>query len=437
MPLFAEKSDRRWQGEVERIGALRSLQRLNDVLREWSLEQSQLDRWDRALARRSQILVAQEDDIRQIYETWQATREAGKQQAFPKVALQKIAEVLREAEAVRGLIRDGMAKLLNLQIQLANRREFLAKIRSDIDNAREESGRQLFVLDRLPLWQAIFSSESLDVMLGQVIRSSRSFAADLSEFSNKYRERILWHALFLVALVLLFRSLRFGPTAPAVEQLGGSARFILERFVSNSFLLALITVPLIYPSAETSILRIAILPSLIPVTRILPRLLPKMFRRGVYWLAAIYVVNFLRFLLPADWLLARLLLLLIAAGGCLGFGLFLRSRAAELSALGSRERLILLAIRLRMLAVCSFRRQQCCRQRVPRRDSRRYAGAQRVYRCNDFCQRPSVNDTRRGCAAVAAGAVVAFRARTRRADRAPLPTRLFGSVRSCCGLAFL
>ena len=80
----------------------------------------------------------------QIYQTWQATRDAGKQQAYPKVALQKIAEVLREADAVRGLIRNTMAKLLNLQIQLANRRDILAKIRNDIDKAREESGRYLF-----------------------------------------------------------------------------------------------------------------------------------------------------------------------------------------------------------------------------------------------------------------------------------------------------
>ena len=232
---FAEKSDRRWQGEVESIGELHSLQRLNDVLREWSVEQSQLDGWDQALARRSQILVAQEDDVRQIYETWQATRDAGKQQAFPKVALQKIAEVLREADAVRGLIRDGMAKLLNLQIQLANRREVLAKIRSDIDKAREESGRQLFVLDSLPLWQAIFSPESQEVMIAQATQSSQSFAADLSEFGNKYRDRILWHASLSGRMVLLFRSLRRGLTAPAVEQLGGFALFVLERFVTTLF----------------------------------------------------------------------------------------------------------------------------------------------------------------------------------------------------------
>ena len=90
LAAFAEKSDTRWQGAKELIGKMRSLQQLNDVLRDWSLEQSQLDRWDRALTRRSQILVGEENNVGQIQETWQATRAAENQQAYPKVAIQKI-----------------------------------------------------------------------------------------------------------------------------------------------------------------------------------------------------------------------------------------------------------------------------------------------------------------------------------------------------------
>ena len=343
---FAEKSDKRWQSEAEIIGVSRSLQRINDALREWSLDQSQLDRWDRALARRSQALVAQEDDVRIITETWEATREAGKQQAYPKVALQKVTEVLREADAVRGLIRGAMAKLLGLQIQLANRRDILNKIRSDIDKAREESGRQLFVLDSLPLWQARFSAESQDVIRTQAIQSVQRLADDVRDFSTKYRDRILWHAVFLAVLVLLLRFLRRGPAAQAVEQLGGSGLFVLDRFLASSFLLALMAVPLFYPGASSAVLRIAVLPAVIPAAALLPRLLPRYFRHAVYWLAAIYVVNFLRYLLPGDWLFTRLLLLTSAAGGFIGAGLFLRSHAAELSASGFKERLILLVSRI-------------------------------------------------------------------------------------------
>ena len=344
---FAEKSDRRWRDEMKTIKELRSLQRLNDVLREWSLEQSQLDGWDRALSRRSQILVNQENDISQIFDTWQATRAAGKQQGFPKLALQKVAEVLREADAVRGLIRDNMAKLLSLQSQLAKRRDILAKIRNDIDKAREESGRQLFVLDSLPLWEALFHSEARDVIVLQAIQSSQRFVEDLQAFVQKYGDRILWHVVVFLAMGVSIYYLRRGLTPEAVERLvGASAIHVLDRPLAASFLLALIALPLIYPGATSGILRIAILPTVIPVIRLLPRLLPKTFRRWVYMLVAMYVLDFFRYILPADWLLTRLLLLMIAAGGCVGLGLFLRSRRDWLSALGPRERLALQAIRL-------------------------------------------------------------------------------------------
>jgi small-conductance mechanosensitive channel len=344
---FAEKSDQRWQGEAEMIRGLRSLQRLNDILREWSLEQSQIDGWDRALSRRSQILVAHENDVAQISETWQATRDAGKQQAFPKVALQKVAEVLREADAVRGLIRASMAKLLGLQIQLANRRDILAKIRNDIDKAREDSGRYLFVLDSPPLWEAFATAESHDVILVQAIQSSQRFVLDLQEFIQKYSDRIVWHVVFFLAMVLLFRFLPRGLTPEAVERVGGAATlFVLDRLFASSFLLALTAVPLIYSGAAVAVLRIATLPTVIPLVRLLPRLVPRTFRHWVYMLVTMYVLDFLRYLLPADWLLTRVLLLMIAAGGCVGLGLFLRSRRVELSASSFTGRLDLLAIRL-------------------------------------------------------------------------------------------
>jgi potassium efflux system protein len=344
---FTEKTDRRWQGEAGMISKLRSLQRLNDVLREWSLEQSQLDGWDRALSRRSQILVGQENDVNEVIETWQATRAAGKQQRFPKVALQKIAEVLREADAVRGLIRDNMAKLLNLQNQLANRRDVLAKIRNDIDKAREKSGRELFVLDSLPLWEALFRAESRDVIITQALQSSQRFAEDLQDFPRRYGDRIIWHAVFFLAMVLVFHFLRRGLTPEAAEQLGdSSAIFFLDRPFATSFLLAMLALPLFYPGAAGAILRIAILPTVIPVMRLLPGLLARTFRRWAYMVVTMYVLDFLRYLLPADWLLTRLLLLLIAIGGCAGLGVLLRSRAADLSNLGARGRVILLGMRL-------------------------------------------------------------------------------------------
>ena len=296
---FAEKSDRRWQSEAAVITSSQSLQRLNDVLREWSLEESRLDGWDRALSRRSQILVAQENDVEKIIQTWNGTRASGKQQRFPAVALQKIAEVSREADAVRGLIRGSMSQLLSLQLQLANRRDFLAKIRIDIDKARDRSSRQLFIIDSLPLWGALLQPAARDVIVVQAIQSSHRFAEDLDDFVQKYRDRLIWHTLFFVGLMVLFRFLGRGLTLEAIERLGGaSALLILHREFSAAGLLALVALPLFYPGAAPAVIRLGALLTVVPMIRLLPGLLARRFRPWVYLLVSMYVLDFIRYLFP-------------------------------------------------------------------------------------------------------------------------------------------
>jgi small-conductance mechanosensitive channel len=348
---FAEKSDRRRESEAETISKSRSAQRLSEIQREWSLEQTQLDDWDQALARGSRILVAQEQSVGGIIETWRATQAAvAKKFLFKAVLQRRVEDVLREAQTTRLAIQEQTTKLLKLQSQIADRLATLAKIRAEIDQAREEFSRGLFALDSPPLWQALFRREAQETIMTEVSGSARRFAEDLQEFLQTYSQRILLHVVLFVTLVGVFYLLRRGLTAEAAQRLGASsAIFVLERPFDTALLLALTALPLFYPAAASAVLRIAIVPTVIPLIRLLPRLLPKILPYLVYMLVALYVLDFLRYLLPADWLLSRLLLLIIAAGGCLGLGFFLYTRGRQLSALGARERLILLAIRLALL----------------------------------------------------------------------------------------
>ncbi|TMA87031.1 MAG: hypothetical protein E6J74_30735 [Deltaproteobacteria bacterium] len=304
----------------------RSVQRLNEIQREWSLEQSQLDDWERALAGRSQILVAQDKDIDQTIETWRATQVAVAKKFFFKAVLQRrVEDVLREAQATRLAIQEQTTKLLKLQSQVADRLATLAGIRKEIDQAREEFGRGLFALDSPPLWKALFGPEAQETILTQTSDSARRILDDLQEFLQNYRERVPLHLVFFLALVAVFYFLRRSLTPEAAGRLGAaSAIFVLDRPFSSSLLLALIPSALFYPGAAAGILRTAIVPTVISEIRLLPRLLPKVFGHCVYVLVTLYLLDFLRYLLPADWLLTRVLLLMIATGGCIGLVILLR-----------------------------------------------------------------------------------------------------------------
>ncbi|MGH7833039.1 MAG: hypothetical protein ACREQK_05300, partial [Candidatus Binatia bacterium] len=272
------------------MSKLHSVQRLNEILREWNLERSQLDDWEKALAGRSQVLAAQDKDIDRIIETWRATQTGvAKKFLFKAVLQRRVEEVLREAQATRLVVQEQTTQLLKLQSQVADRLVTLARIREEIDQAREEFGRRLFTLDSPPLWEALFYSEARDVM-AQAAESARKFNDDLQEFLQRYWERIPLHLVLFLLLAGLLYFLRRGPTLEAVERLGGpSAALVLDHPFATSLLLALIALPIFYPGAAGAVLRIAIVPTVIPVIRLLPRLLPKIFQHWVYLLAAMYV----------------------------------------------------------------------------------------------------------------------------------------------------
>ena len=339
---LVEKSDRRRDSEADTMNKLRSVQRLNEIQREWNLEQNQLDGWDQALAKTSQILMAQEKEIDRIIETWRATQVAvAKKFLFKAVLQRRVEEVLREAQATRLAIQGQTTKLLKLQSQIADRLAIVAKILTEIDQAREELGRSLFALDSPPLWQALFRPDVKSAVETTPSDGAWRLHDDAQVFAQQYGNRIPLHVFVFLLILAVFHSLRrsLTPDATAVTETLATT-IILDRAIASSFLLALFASPWLYPGTAGGILRSASVVSVIPICRLLPGILPKKYQPWVYLWAALYVAEFLRYLLPQDGLLSRLLLLTIATSALLGLGLFLRSQKSQPSTPGFSERLV-------------------------------------------------------------------------------------------------
>jgi small-conductance mechanosensitive channel len=344
---FAEKSERRRESEVEVITKSRSVQRLNEIQRERNLEESQLDEWEQELARRSRTLAAQQRDVDRVIETWRATQLAvAKKFLFKAVLESRVEEVLREAQATALAIQAETTTLLKLQGELADRLTTLAEIQKEIDQAREESGRRLFSFNSPPLWEALSRPETPETVLAEAAGSAQERLRQFSEFVQMYSVRIPLQALLFLALVALFYFLRAGLTHETAQRLGaGSSMVVFDRPLSSSLLLTLLASPFFYPGAAAGILRTSTVPTVISVIRLHPALQPVISRRWFYFLAALYVLDYFRYLLPEGWLLTRLLLLLMAVGGCVGLGLFLHSSDVRLSDSSPGERLVLLLAR--------------------------------------------------------------------------------------------
>jgi hypothetical protein len=196
--------------------------------------------------------------------------------------LQKVAEVLKEATDTDLLIREQTTGLLKLQNQVSERGQGLAKIRTQVEQARAELGQELFGLDSPPLWKALFSAGSPTSWATGLGESGSRIFDRAKEFSEDYSKNLFFHAvLFLAAIAVLYLVRRTLTPEIAARKEFSSAFRILARPFSSAFLFVLLLTPLLYPKATVDILRAAVLLTVFPVIRLVSPVTPITWRESI------------------------------------------------------------------------------------------------------------------------------------------------------------
>ena len=322
LPAFTQQLDEWWKAEASTIKKSRSVQRMNDVLWQWRLYEDQVAAWNGLLTTSSKEWSAEEQTLHRLIANWQATQLALTKTA-PAAVRDKIIEVLREAEATGRWFRERTAQLVAVQGQLAARLERLDEIRKEIEAIRQQSSLDLLSQDNPPLWTAIFSADATESIASQASESAAKLYRDAVDFFQLYRKRLLLHLTLFLVTVALFSRLRYLARLDSAIKPTVAERFVLDRSISSALLLALICVPLFYSGASPNIMRIGIIPVVIPILILLPGIFSARYRLGFYLLTVIYLLDFLRAYLPPQWLLVRLLLLAAAFLGAVGIGLMM------------------------------------------------------------------------------------------------------------------
>jgi len=347
LPAFTQQLDEWWKAEASTIKKSRSVQRMNDVLWQWRLYEDQVAAWNGLLTTSSKEWSAEEQTLHRLIANWQATQLTLTKTA-PAAVRDKIIEVLREAEATGRWFRERTAQLVAVQGQLAARLERLDEIRKEIEAIRQQSSLDLLSQDNPPLWTAIFSADATESIASQASESAAKLYRDAVDFFQLYRKRLLLHLTLFLVTVALFSRLRYLARLDSAIKPTVAERFVLDRSISSALLLALICVPLFYSGASPNIMRIGIIPVVIPILILLPGIFSARYRLGFYLLTVIYLLDFLRAYLPPQWLLVRLLLLAAAFLGAVGIGLMLKGWKVEPAASPYSARRIRSLLRIAM-----------------------------------------------------------------------------------------
>jgi small-conductance mechanosensitive channel len=290
------------------VAAASSRDALGELEQEWNESSRSLERWDDDLRKVAEIIDKELTRLDNSAEVWANTvadaRAAG--------VAPELLELTRTTETSVNQMRQSLGALQRRAFALQGKvGRTQASVQTALDRIADEETNLLNNLlrrERPPLWSDSVYRTSVKAMAGRVTRElSRSWTA-VEQMLRGELDRLGFQIISLIVIGLLLRRARTHAHRLAVsDSVATPAMKIFERPFSIAALIVLILTPRIYLSTPPSVFDAMGLLMLIPIVRLVSPLLEDRLRPALYFLAALYLVDWLRDLLEAAPLVARLI----------------------------------------------------------------------------------------------------------------------------------
>ncbi|MCL7991775.1 MAG: mechanosensitive ion channel, partial [marine benthic group bacterium] len=280
-----------------------------------------------SLERRLETLEREQLELTRIQRQWELTRDSISADTMSTSAFETgIDRMLARVDSTSAGLDSLLLEFLDIGESVAGVGVRLDTALDAIREAQATKRRMLLVPDSPPIWRlaAVLNSDDHPI-LGDV---AAYLAGDARAFRDSLpadRTRVLLHLLiFLLALGSFLWLSRKSDTWSEAEELA-AIRHIVSRPYSAAALTALLATNWVYPHPSFLVLDVALILTLIPVSRLLPPLVLEERKSSLYGLFALFLASRLTVLLPPESLAERLAFLCLAIAAATWSALLLRS----------------------------------------------------------------------------------------------------------------
>ena len=290
------------------VAAASSRDALGELEQEWYESERNLKRWDDDLRRVADIIDKELIRLDNSAEVWANTLT----DAQAAGVAPELLELTRTTEASINQMRQSLGTLQRRAFALQGKvGRTQGSVQTALDRIADEETSLLNNLlrrERPPLWSDSVYGTSVQTMAGRVGNElSKSWAA-IERLVRGELDRLGFQIILLIVIGLFLRRARTHARRLAEsDSLTTSAMKIFERPFSIAALITLILTPRIYLSTPPAVFDAIGLLMLIPIVRLVSPLLENRLRPALYFLAGLYLIDWLRDLLEAAPLVARLI----------------------------------------------------------------------------------------------------------------------------------
>ncbi len=335
LEVRAETLAQRRDDAIDTLTTSPTLARLGELEREWSRLEVELAGWRRSLTKRAASLEADVSELRDTQSIWTATLEGAAAGAAPPEVQEAVRRALADIKTVRRAASERRSEVLALQNRISQRELLIAETLAAVQAARVNLRSRLLEPDDVPIWSALAADETATGE--RIIEAFEASWATIQDFLLQRRGRLVaFAAVFLAAwLAALGLKRSVAGRRAAGGEIEDSSR-VFRRPIALALLSSLLSVFWLFPFAPEALLDIVGLLLLIPMLRLLPKLMHPGFRPILYGLAGFYLLDRLRDVFERAPLESRVVLAL----ECLGAVIFCLAllRPARLAKIPDPER---------------------------------------------------------------------------------------------------
>jgi potassium-dependent mechanosensitive channel len=281
---------------------------LSDLEISWKSRVARLAKWQQVVSRWTNQLYKDFTLVDQEEQTWELTLKASPAGSLPREVERAVRDLLAEIKKVKAVARKRLDAALVLENQLYQRETAISEILSGITQGRERFQEGLIVAERVPLWQIMTEWQRMGLAVTEVAALlSRQFW-DAHEFLRTHLLGLsltvgLFVFILIVASLLSRKVSQWTQDHPNFQE----ATHFLKRPVSLALLVTLVLSLIFFATNAPRMLRgLEALLLLIPVLRLLPRLIHPAARPVLISVAVFFIFDSVRNLVLALPLLDRL-----------------------------------------------------------------------------------------------------------------------------------
>jgi len=287
---------------------------LSDLETSWKSRAARLVKTQQAISRWTSQLYRDFTLVDQEEQTWELTLKANPPGSLPREVERAVRDVLGEIKKVKAETRKRLDAALVLENQLYQRETVITEVLSGITLGKERFQESLLVPERVPLWQVMTEWQRMGVAADEITALFSRQLADALEFLRTHLLGVglvvgFFFLILIVSEILSHKVAQWTQDHPNFDE----ATHFLKRPVSLALLITLVSFLVFFGANAPRLLRgLGALLLLIPVLRLLPRLIHPAARPVLFTVAVFYVFDSLRNLLLVVPLVDRLAFLLLS-----------------------------------------------------------------------------------------------------------------------------